>query len=100
MATPDEVNRARALRVRGYWRRPELRARAAERLDAFPAADPAVATWRAVLAGTHPLVAWLDGDQPPESLPACFDDGLTPRLIFASHPFPPVPTWSSLPPSP
>jgi len=26
----------------------------------------------------------------PEALPACFDDRLTPRQIFASHPFPPV----------
>ncbi len=99
MRTPEQTNRERAERVRRYWRRPELRDVAVARLASFPDTEPTVATWRAILRGEHPLVQWLEGVAPPSALPDVYEGGVSPRMIFASHPFPPVAEWSILPTS-
>ena len=58
-----------------------------------PPTDPTTPTWRAILRGEHPLVAWLDGEADVESLPELFPDGSSARQLFASNPFPGPSRW-------
>lgn len=60
-----------------------------------PGNDPVATAWRATLAGAHPLADWLDGDAPLDALPAEFADGVSPRRMFASHPFTNWHPWST-----
>lgn len=99
MPTPAEVERERALRVRRYWRRPELRRAARARLASRLPGDPTTESWVAILAGTHPLVAWLDEDEDVDALPDALPGGVSARMIFASHPFPATSPWSIQPTS-
>lgn len=83
---PAEVLAAQAERVRAKWRDPGLRRAALDRLDRRPD-DPTTDAWRAILAGAHSFVAWLEGDEPWSALPAALPDGSSPRQLVSSHPF-------------
>jgi hypothetical protein len=99
MPTPDERFRQRAERVRRLWQQPGARSPASARLDHYPPSDPTVGAWRAILAGEHPLAAWLDGVEPVDLLPVAYSDGLSPRQLFSSHPFVDREPWSIRPTS-
>lgn len=100
MLTPAQTLEAQAYRVRGRWRGPGNREIAAQRLNSRLPDDPTTPAWRAVLAGTHPLALWLDGDAPYNALPATFPDGLSLRQMITSHPFIAGAPWLIQPTSP
>lgn len=103
---PATVLAEQALRLRGHWRDPRNRQTALDRLDSYPATDPTVGVWRAILNGVwpdgkaHPFVAWLEGDEPFSALPSEFPAGPSPRMLVSSHPFLTAAPWLIQPTSP
>lgn len=84
---PVAVLSAQAERVRVKWRDPEQRRIGLLRIASRSASDPTNEAWSAILAGNHPFVAWLEGNEPFATLPTRLSDGSSPRQIVSSHPF-------------